>query len=78
MASAGTTTVRIRQKDFDRLHAIAESRQSSVVDVLHSAIDALDRHEFLQGLSRDYKQLRDDPERWDRYVAEREEWDALA
>lgn len=26
----------------------------------------------------DYQRLRDDPERWEQYLAERREWDALA
>jgi hypothetical protein len=46
--------------------------------VLHAAIDALERQEFLRGLNEDYQLLRDDPERWEQYVAERQEWDTLA
>jgi hypothetical protein len=46
--------------------------------VLHSAIDALERQEFLRGLNQDYQHLRDDPELWQRYLAERQELDPLA
>ena len=49
-----------------------------MVEVLHAAIDALERHEFLSGLNQDYQRLREDPERWRQHVAERQEWDALA
>lgn len=49
----------------------------SVIDVVHDAIGALEKQEFLQGLTADYARLREDPERWEQYVAERQEWDSL-
>lgn len=78
MTSAETTTVRVRRPDAERLHALAKARQSAIVDVLHAAIDALERQEFLRGLSQDYQRLHDEPERWKQYMAERQEWDTLA
>jgi hypothetical protein len=57
---------------------LAKARQTAVVDVVHAAIDALERQEFLRGLNGDYQRLRNDPERWEQYLAERHEWDALA
>lgn len=78
MASVDTTTVRVRRPDSDRLQSLAKARQTAVIDVLHAAIDALERQEFLRGLGQDYQRLRDDPERWQQYLAERQEWDALA
>jgi len=77
MASKDTPTVRIRRPDSERLQALARERQSTVIEVLHSAVDALERQEYLRGLKEDYGRLRDDPERWEQYVAERQEWDAL-
>ena len=62
----------------ERLQSLAKSRQTPVIDVLHAAIDALERQEFLRGLGEDYQRLRDDPERWEQYLAERQEWDSLA
>ncbi|PZS22308.1 MAG: hypothetical protein DLM54_03110 [Acidimicrobiales bacterium] len=78
MTSQGTTTVRVRRPDSERLQSLARNRRTTVIDVLHSAIDALERQEFLSGLNEDYRRLRDDPERWQQYLAEREEWDSLA
>lgn len=78
MASEDTTTVRIRRLDSERLRVLAKERQATVVEVLHAAIDALERQEFLSGLNQDYQRLREDPERWRQHVAERQEWDALA
>lgn len=73
-----TTTVRIRRPDSERLQSLAKDRQTPVIDVVHEAIDALERREFLRGLSDDYLRLRQDPDAWQRYLAERAEWDTLA
>lgn len=78
MASADTTTVRVRRPDSERLQSLAKARQTPVIDVLHAAIDALERQEFLRGVNEDYHALRNDPERWEEYVAERRSWDNLA
>ncbi len=72
-----TTTVRVRRPDSERLQSMAKSRKTTVVEVVHSAIDALERQEFLRGLSDDYRRLREDPQRWEAYQDERKEWDAL-
>lgn len=76
--AAETTTVRVRRHDSERLQSLAKARQTAVVDVVHAAIDALERQEFLRGLNGDYQRLRNDPELWEQYLAERREWDALA
>lgn len=73
-----TTTVRVRRPDSERLQSLAKDRQTPVIDVVHEAIDALERREFLRGLGDDYRRLRQDPVAWQRYLAERAEWDALA
>ncbi len=78
MAAAETTTVRVRRPDSERLQSLAQARQTAVIDVLHAAIDALERQEFLRGLAQDYQKLAADPERWEQYLAERQEWDTLA
>ena len=76
MASSDTTTVRGRRPGSKRLSALAESRQTSVVEVVHTAIDALERQEFMRGLNDDYRQL--DPESRDALLAEQLAWDPLA
>ena len=50
----------------------------TVIDVVHSAIDELERQEFLRGLNDDYRRLRDDPRQWEEFLAERHEWDTIA
>lgn len=76
MATADTTTVRVRQPDSARLRELADARQTTVIEVVHAAIDALERQDFLQGLNADYGRLRDSG-RWDEYKADLAEWDQL-
>lgn len=76
--AAETTTVRVRRPDSERLQSLAKARRTAVIDVVHAAIDALERQEFLRGLNGDYQRLRNDPELWEHYLAERHDWDALA
>jgi hypothetical protein len=77
MASQDTTTVRVRRPDSERLQSLAKTRKTTVVAVLHEAIDALERQEFLRGLNDDYRRLRDDPARWRAFIDERQEWDSI-
>ncbi len=76
--AAETTTVRVRRPDSERLQSLAKARQTAVIDVVHAAIDALERQEFLRGLNGDYQRLRNNPELWEQDLAERRDWDALA
>jgi hypothetical protein len=78
MASGDTTTVRVRRPDSERLQALAKRRHTTVIDVLHDAVDALERQEFVRGLSDDYRRLQSDPARWEAFLRERDEWDSLA
>lgn len=57
MTPADTTTVRLRRPDSDRLSALAKSKQTTIVEVLHDAINALERQEFLRGLNEDHQGL---------------------
>ena len=77
MASPDTTTLRVRRPDSERLHALAKQRQTTVIEVLHSAIEALERQEFLRGLNQDYERLQADPKLWQQHQQERSEWDSL-
>ncbi len=78
MASSDTTTVRVRRTDSERLQSLARCRQTTVVEIVHTAIEALERQEFLSGLNDDYRHLLEDPELWKKYCADRGDWDSLA
>jgi hypothetical protein len=77
MGSEDTTTVRVRRPDSERLQSLAKRRKTSVIEVVHAAIVALERQEFLDGLSDDYRRLRQDAPKWQAFLAEREEWDSV-
>jgi len=55
-------TVRIRRPDSGRLHALARQRRTTAIEAIHSAVEALERQEFLRGLKVDYQRLQEDPE----------------
>ena len=76
MATADTTTVRLRRPDSDRLSALAKSKQTTVVEVLHDAINALERQEFLRGLNEDHRRLS--PAGREGLLDERLAWDQMA
>jgi len=78
MTTGDTTTVRVRRPDSERLQALAKTRRTTVIDVMHAAIDALERQDFLRGLNDDYRKLREDPGKWEAFMAERKEWDSIA
>lgn len=77
MGEGDTTTVRVRRPDSERLKSLAKSQQTTVVEVVHSAIAALERQEFLRGLGSDYRHLRENSDLWQAYLVERQEWDPL-
>ena len=76
MAPADTTTVRLRRPDSDRLSALAKSKQTTVVEVLHEAINALERQEFLRGLNEHHQRLS--PAEREALLDERLAWDQMA
>ena len=75
MTSKDTTTVRVRRADSERLSTLAKSRQTTVVEVVHKALDALERQEFMRGLNVDYQSL--DATAREELLAEQAEWDPL-
>lgn len=75
MASTDTTTVRVRRPDSERLSALAKSRHTTVVEVVHTALDALERQEFMRGLNEDYRLMG--PKDREALLAEHIEWDPL-
>lgn len=46
MTAEETMTVRVPRSDIERLQALARDHQTTVTDVLLSAIDALERQEW--------------------------------
>jgi predicted ATPase len=66
----------MRRPDSERLTEIARRRSTTVVEVLHSAIEALERQDFLRGLTEDLQRLS--PAEREALFAEQQAWDNLA
>ena len=75
MATNNTTTVRVRRPDSERLSALAKSRQTTVVEIVHTALDALERQDFMRCLDEDHRDL--DSSGREALLAEQAEWDPL-
>ncbi len=78
MAAQCQRRIHVRAVEIDAERARAAKALLGEQNVVHAAIDALERQDFLRGLNGDYQRLRNDPELWARYLAERQEWDRLA
>ena len=70
-----TTTVPVRRSDSERLSVLAQASQTTVVEVVHTAIDALERQEFMRGLHQDHQAL--DASSRQALLAEQADWDPL-
>ena len=55
VAAEDTTAVRVRRPGPDRLTALVKSRQTTMVEVVHSALDVLERQDFLRDLHEDHR-----------------------
>lgn len=76
MTSSPTTTVRVRRSDAERLTEYAKRNELSVVDVLHDAVEVLERREFLLGLRADRRNLS--PNELASLLQEEAEWDSIS
>ena len=76
MAAPDTTTVRLRRSDAAIVTALAKHRNTTIVEVLHDAIDALQRQEFLLGLNDDIENMS--PALREQLDNEQRLWDSLS
>ena len=65
----------VRRSDSERLSVLALASQTTVVEVVHTAIDALERQEFMRGLHQDHQAL--DASSRQPLLAEQSDWDPL-
>jgi hypothetical protein len=66
------TTIKISTELRDRLAAVYDS--STLADTLQRLLDEHDERQVLAA----YDRLRADPDEWASYLAEQDEWDAVA
>jgi predicted transcriptional regulator len=69
-------TIRVRPETRAKLQNLAEAMGKGIPEVVESAVDALERRQFLLGLASDFEALQNNPEAWSQELAERAEWDA--
>jgi len=69
-----STTIRVDSDTHDRLMKLADELNTSIVDIVRRAVDAMERKKFRQDLGRYYEELRKDPEREERETKEDSEW----
>lgn len=70
----GSTTIRVRVAQRDRLRHLADERSSTMTETLDDALDALRRDQFYRSMTTAEAELRSDPDAYLEYVAERDSW----
>ena len=69
------TTVKVTTDVRDRINRLKDAQQTSVDDVLSSALDTLEEHEFWRRQAAAHAALHADPELHERVAAETALWD---
>jgi len=68
------TTVRIDVGTHDRLMKMSEETGRSLGHLISDAVLALEQRRFMAQLNEDYRRMRENPEEWEAFVRERDEW----
>lgn len=66
----GTTTIRIDTQTYARLVELGDAADSTIIDTVRDAVEALRRQRFGQQVAQELADLRSDPEAWASYLAE--------
>ena len=61
--SPKTTTIRVDSRTHERMVNLSEKTGRSIVDLVRTGIDAVERKLFMDELGRYYEELRKDPAR---------------
>ncbi len=69
-----STTIRVSHDQRDRLRQLARQRSATMTETLDAALESLRRDQFFRAMADAESALRAQPDGWDRYVAERDEW----
>lgn len=68
------TTVRIDVGTHGRLMKMSEETGRSLGHLISDAVLALEQRRFMAQLNEDYRRMRENPEEWEAFVRERDEW----
>lgn len=70
-----STQVRISDNTREVLRSLASQEGESMQEIVEKAVESYRRKTFLDGLSDDFRVLRDDPDAWQEEQDERALWD---
>lgn len=65
-----TTSIRIDRETHRRLVELSRASESSLLDTVREAAEALWRQRFARQVAAEYQELRQDPAAWESYLAE--------
>ncbi|WP_420638360.1 hypothetical protein [Candidatus Poriferisocius sp.] len=68
--AARTTTIRIDAETHARLVELGDASNTSLIDTVRQAAEALRRQRFARQVSAELAELRRDPQAWNAYLAE--------
>lgn len=66
----GTTTIRVDTETHARLLELSRETDSSLIDTVRDAAEALHRQQFASEVASELDRLRRDPEAWRAYLGE--------
>ncbi len=67
-----TTTIRVDTETHARLLEMSRQTDSSLIDTVRDAAEALQRQQFAREVASELDQLRSDPEIWKTYLGDAE------
>ncbi|MEN8114320.1 MAG: hypothetical protein ABFS21_08020 [Actinomycetota bacterium] len=66
----GTTTIRVDKNTHVRLVELSHEADTSLIETVRDATEALHRQRFARQVTKEFDELRRDPEAWNAYVAD--------
>ncbi|MEN8041784.1 MAG: hypothetical protein ABFR95_09805 [Actinomycetota bacterium] len=67
-----TKTIRVDEETHAKLVELSQEADASLIDTVADAAEALWRRRFAEKITRQYEELRKDPEAWQDYLDEME------
>lgn len=65
-----TATIRVDTATHERLVELSRQTDSSLIDTVRDAAEALRRQQFASGVAEELDRMRNDPNRWNAYLGE--------
>jgi hypothetical protein len=69
------TMIRVSPQTHEQIQKLAKARNEPAGKIVTDAVELLDREQFWAEVQQAYDRLRSDPDEWNAYLAESDEWD---